>query len=491
MSSINKWFCLPLLTALLVACGGSDDPYGRRTVDISDTVALKMSPVSADSPAFSILVDSTPDDGEAGSELDDLVYGQVATFGVTPGSVELTVRSVVPEGAGQTATHEDLLVVDLDTTGGNRYEVFFAGSYPDIDYWVTETPLEYAEDDTQARLTMVNASTTVPSMDVYLIADGESIDSSVPITTLASEASDNSIRVDEGDYQIMITEAGSPEVIYTSPTLSFGARMDLSLVAMDNAWIKPGLTGKPPIVLSRSGASGNSGLLFSVDTGSDLRAVNAWSTGGPLDITTKPEGDVLVTPLATDFQPGAVVPFQTFVGGTYTINIGSADSTADFSRNFNLMNGVAWTMVVTAPEPEETAPTVMLVSENARSIAAYSRLRIMHTSGAAGNLDIYITGQGADLGDENAEGGPLYTPLATGFPVRSTVGYMAVESGSYDIILTETVPEGETAPDVPEIVYRIPVTFDAGGIYSLLLLDEATQPAHQWLDGAPEAATTP
>ena len=127
MSSMNKWFCLPLLTALLVACGGGDDPYGNRT-DISETVALKISPVSANSPAFSILVDSTPDDGEAGSELDDLVYGQVATFGLKPGSVKLTLRGVLPEGAGQTTTHEEVLVVDLDTTGGNRYEVYFAAS---------------------------------------------------------------------------------------------------------------------------------------------------------------------------------------------------------------------------------------------------------------------------------------------------------------------------------------------------------------------------
>ena len=492
MSSMNKWFCLPILAALLVACGGDDDPYGRNGVDIADTVAIKISPVSANAPGLSVVVDVDLADGEAGTPLDDLAYGQVAIFGLTPGTLELTVRGVVPEGAGPEGKYEDIFTTDsIETTGGNRYEIFVAGSYPDIDYWVTETPLEYAEADTQARLTVVNASTTMPSMDIHLTAVDAPIDTASLIATLGANASDNSIRVDEGEYQMKVTAAGSSTVIYTSPVLSFAPNMDLSLVAIDNAWIKDGLTDKPPIAFSRSGASGSAALMFSVDTGSDLRAVNAWPAGGSLDIHLKQ--DMLVEPFETDIQPGEVTPYQTVEGGTYGIQI----EPVGVERNFNLINGVAWTMVVTEPDPESeeaSAPIPLFVSENAREIAAYSRVRIIHASGSAETVDIYITEPNADFSDENADGDPLYTPLGTGLALRTASGYISVAEGSYDITFTRTVPEGETAPDLPDIVYGpIEVTFTKGEIYTLVLRDQAdlTTVTHQWLDGAPEVVPAP
>jgi hypothetical protein len=116
----------------------------------------------------------------------------------------------------------------------------------------------------------------------------------------------------------------------------------------------------------------------------------------------------------------------------------------------------------------------------------------MHASGTAGALDIYITEPGANLAHENEDGTPLYSPIGTGLSLRSASSYLAVAAGSYDITFTRTVPEDETPPEVPEIKHGpISVTFAKGGIYSLLLRDEASEPAHQWLDGAPEATATP
>ncbi len=493
MFNTCKWFYLLSMFALLTACGGGDDDYWGGSNTPRNTAAIKISPVSPDAPPVSVLVDTDVTDDEDGTGLDPLDYGQTAVFGMTPGVTGLALRGVVPVDANSSKYEALLEPFEIDVAEGIRYEVFIGGSYPDLERWITETPLAYDEDETHARLTLVNASQALPAMDVYLTPVDETITPASLISSLDYRESDNSVRVEPGDYRLQITAEGATEVVYTSEPVSFGANMDLSLVAMDNAWIKVGLTDKSPIVLSRSGASGSSRLVFSSDAKADLRVVHAWSDGGPLDVAMAT--DAVITPFESDLELGEVTPYRTVDAGVYEFQVGPIGGTATVTENFNLLEAVSWTMITTPPaDAESTVRSLVFASENARKVAAYSRLRLMHASDAAGRLDIYITPPGADLAEENDEGELLYPPLGAGLGLRNTSSYLAIESGSYDLTFTRNVPEDETPPATPEVIYGpVSVTLAKGEVYTLLLRDQADQTTvvHQWLDGAPETAVAP
>lgn len=482
----KKWFWLPLFVLALVGCGGDGGSSDDDDESTETTATVKVLPVSGNSPLMSVLVDTDPSDDEDGRALSNQAYAQASAFNVAVGDTGFTVRYVLPKEAGTEVEYTEALdPFEVNAEGGIRYEIFIGGSYPSVESWIVETPRGFDESDTQARLTLVNAAPAMPEMDVHLVDAGQPIDSSTLLTSLSYKEADNSVRVDKGDYQVKIAEAGSNTAVYTSEEFTLSAGSDLTLAAINNAWVKEGVTGKSPVVLNRSGPSGGSSLAFDTAAGVELRVAHASPDAGALDVVIDND---FTDPFAEDFMLGQVTDYVTLDSGVHQFTVVPANGASPvyIDTNYNLYNALAWTMLVVEPL---ASLDPLFVSENARPIAAHARLRLIHASNEAGTVDVYITKPNADLSEENEDGDPVYTPRGTGLTLKNVSNYLALDAGTYEITFTDTVASGETAPESPEVVYGpLTVTVVDGEVYTLMLRDAADESVtHQWLDGSPES----
>lgn len=484
MSITHKRLWLPLLVLLMSACGGGGsnepDPDTAPTNGV-----VKIMPVSGNAPILSLLVDADLEDENPGEALSELSHGQAAAFTASPRTYEVTARYALPDGASAAREYEQALPpFNVEVESATRYELYFGGEYGAAEYWTVETPLTFDESETQARLTLVNAAPGLPAMDIHLTVDGAPIDSSTLLATLNYKGSDNTIRVDEGDYQIKVTAAGSTTVVYASSKISVVKGTDLSFVAIDNAWVKDGVTGKSPIVLSRSTGTSTSSLMFDSAAGADIRAVNASPDAGLVDVILD---DNFGAPFVQDLDLGQVTPYTSVTDGVHNVKLVPANgATAAVDANYNLFNGVSWTVFFMNPW---AAVDPLFTSDNARAISAHPRLRVVHGSSLAEAVDLYITEVDADLGEENADGTPVFTPIGKGLSIKRATSYFAVAAGTYDLTFTRSLIEGEVPPDSPVVKYGpITVTLEAGEVYTLLLRDTATVTiTHDWLDEVPAA----
>ena len=93
--------------------------------------------------------------------------------------------------------------------------------------------------------------------------------------------------------------------------------------------------------------------------------------------------------------------------------------------------------------------------DDPRRVATEAKVRLIHGSPAAGNVDIWITAVGGDITMED----PAFTDVALG----GSTGYVGLAEGSYDVNIA---PTGTT---VAAITQQIDVIL--GGVYTAIARD--------------------
>ena len=100
--------------------------------------------------------------------------------------------------------------------------------------------------------------------------------------------------------------------------------------------------------------------------------------------------------------------------------------------------------------------TALVETNDLRSLATAAKVRVIHASPTAQNVDVYVTAPGADLSME--------TPLLADWPFKSNSGFVELAAGTYEVNVT---PAGDTMPAIGPLA----LTVAAGDVTTVIARD--------------------
>lgn len=411
MHKLHALFALSLSAVALVGCSDDDDNSVDEPVEMT-TGHIRIFHAASDAPKVNITAN--------GSILNDLegVDYQIASarFDVETGTYDVAVEAQLP---GDTTA--EVLSADLTVDMDMNYDIFAVGSVADdsLDLLtVTSSETEVASGNAQVQI--VHAASSAPTVDIYVTAPETALSSEQPTVTASFTDFTDLLQVPAGDYQIRITPAGSMDVVYDSGTVNLADGADLVIAATNNTG-----TGDAPVTLLVADGT-SSALLWDAEAPADLRVVHGISDAPAVDVVVNNNivlVDGLAFPNTTDYV--SVAP------DTYLVDVvADADNSivAVDDAQVTLEVGQSYTAIA---NNLLAAPELDLLMDMPRRVATAAQVRIVHASPAAGDVDIYVTGDG-NITDVM----PTFSAVPYSTDALAETGYVSLEAGSYVVSVT-------------------------------------------------------
>ena len=425
--------------SFIAACSDSDS--GTITPPPANanlgTATLEIFHASQDAPPVTASVAGNP--LAAGALLD---FGGVLNTSVTGGTFSLAVDGQLPGGPATV-----IGPADITATDGQRVSVLALNDVANIE------PLIIIEDGatvaaTDVRVRVVHAASSAPLVDVYVTDPTTDISTVAPLGTFAFKDVLGPATVTEGDYRIQVTVAGDPTtVVYDSGTVALAGGSDLLIAAIANV-----ATGSAAIELIASTGSASLRLL-DTNTPADLRVVHVSPDAPNVDVIAAdnfaaPAVSNLAYPEATGYlslTPGDLNVKVVPTGATTPVVI-DADVTLEAATSYS---------VLAVGALADIAPLVLV--DDVRRVNTEARVRIIHGSPSAGDVDIFVVAPGTDI--------TTATPAFSAVPFQAETGYVSLEAGDYDVVVT---PTGTTTAAIGPVT----ISIANGGIYTAIARDE-------------------
>lgn len=414
MNTPIRLLAVAVAALALAACNDDDDD--DILVNLDREAQLRVVHASPDAPAVNVLVDGT-------AVLSAVEYKEGSAFlDLDQGSYDIAVEAITPAG--------NAVVIDLPATSlsaDNDYSVLAIGKVAGA----TLAPLVIANPDTavtsgQARAQVVHAAPDAPAVSVYVTAPGADLAGTSALGTFSFGENLGPVEVPTGDYQIRVTLAGDPAtVVFDAGTVTLPAGADLLLVAVANT-----TTGPAPITLLVNDGTTQAELL-DVGTVADVRAGHLSPDAPAVDVIVNDDFD---SPLFNAATYPSVTGYASVPPATYNIKVvdDASQSLTVIDADLALSRGVSYS-VLAVNFLAQIEPLVL--TDDRRSIATEARVRIVHGSPSAGNVDIYVAAPGTDINTIN--------PAFADVPFKADTGYVALAGATYEVSVT---PAGLKAP---------------------------------------------
>jgi hypothetical protein len=413
---------------LLSACDNSSAPLPPQKFRIQ---ALHASP---DAPPVNVRIGT--------NVVSDVDYKEGS------GEIQLDVTdySINVDGILPSGTATVIGPVALNPLPNRLYRVIAVGNVATI------KPLVLVQPDTdvpagQVRLRLAHAAPLAPKVDVYLTAPGAALAASAPVGSFAFGEDLGPVEVPAGEYQARVTLAGNPSVVvFDTGKIALGAGSDLLLAAVENT-----ATGAAPISLVVQGATGTSEILDAA-TPADLRVVHASPDAPAVDVVVN--GD-FANPLVKNLSFPNFTPFVSVPPATYNVKVTdtATQGVVPIDADLALAAGKRYSVLAVG-----TLATLqpLVLTDDPRPIATQAKVRIVHASPTASNVDIYVTAPDASIASA--------TPTLTNVAFKANTGFLALAAGSYDVTVTPTGTK--TAAIGPA-----KITVTNGGVYTAIARD--------------------
>lgn len=375
MKNFTKVLLVSLAAATLFGCNNDDDSY------------LRVYHASPDAPEVNIWLDGK-------LKLAGVDYQQSSgAVKLAAGMHTLQVDALLPDGTTLTVIPETQLTFEKDT----EYNVVAAGKAAligsgEVNAFAPQIIVRDYLTPAGARVQVMHAAPDAPKVDVFITAPDADLAGATPVADdveyLGVTAA---IEVPAGDYQVRITDREDSSVVYfDSGTVAVPAGGDWFVAATNNTE-----AGESPVnLLVDTGAA--SKVVRDKDTGSDLRVVHAISDAPGVDVWingTPPEAtSPLYNLVFTDVTgylpvPAAEYRFDVAVNGSEPVVVVDAltlTATLEASKTYTAI-------AIGNLNDTEDNDQLYVVEDEVRRIATAAKIRAIHASTKAGNVDIYIS----------------------------------------------------------------------------------------------------
>ena len=442
-------------TVTLVGCGGSSGTTASVVGNPTDTAGVSKIQVihaSPDAPAVNVLAGGA-------AVIEGLDYAQSSSaLTLDAGTYDVAVEAIIPGG---NANVIDLPGLQLQPDVS--YTAVAVGNVADG----TLDALLFANDaqplaEGQARAFVVHGTPSAPTVDVYVTAPGADLAQSNALGTFSFGESLGPVDVPAGAYQIRVTAAGNPDaVVFDSGAVSLGADSENVITAVP--YLGPGNAPICLVAAINTSAGFAFAELFDQSTPANLRVVHASPDAPAVDVVVNDNFSAPLVPDLTfpDFTPYAAVPAD-----EYNVKVVDAATQGFIALDFEaeLQPGREYSVLATDFLANIQG---LILEDNNRRIATEAKVRLIHASPSAGNVDIYVNPVGADRGP----------PAFQDVPFLANTGYVSLPQGQYNVTLTapgDLTPVATVTIDVANFgVYTATARDDiGGGGFGLILKDD-------------------
>lgn len=431
---ISTRFIIAVGALVLAACESDNNRNNNASAPPPQSFAkLQVLHASPDAPPVNVLVN--------GNELLGNVDYKVGseTLRIVATTYTVQVDGILPGGNAAV-----IGPVDLDFAADTIYTIAAVNQVAAIESVIVTQPDEPVSAGA-ARLFVLHGSAGAPQVDVYVTTPGADLAASAPVGTFAFRETIGPAEVAAGDYQIRVTAAGDASaVVFDSGTITLGGGDDLTVAAVPNT-----SGGPAPISLVALNGSGSLEIL-DVNTPTSLQVVHASPDAPAVDVVV--DGAVLVPGLA---YPDAT-RFVEVPGGTYNVAVtvaGNPGAVAIGPVDLALAAGVRHSVLAVN---ELVAIEPLILNDDPRRVATNAKVRIVHASPTAADVDVYVTAVGTNIAAE--------APAIEGFAFKDNTGFLSLAAGDYDVTVT---PTGTKTPAIGPVT----ISVDDGGVYTAVARD--------------------
>lgn len=446
MKYIKSLAAASVFSALLAGCGSSSDTPMNSY--------LRITHASPDAPKVDVWLD-----GE--KALQGVDYQQSSGKLMVPAGVHtVQIEAILPDGTTATVLPE----TSLDLMENTEYNVVATGKAALLGQGEPTSfmPAISTRDVSVidgVRVQAIHAAPDAPTVDVFITAPNTDLMGVAPFADdLAFSMASNAVEVPAGDYQIRITDANDPmTVYYDSGSVTVPEGADWVAVATQNVG-----AGSSPVTLVVD--TGTDALLVNdKDTGSKIRVAHTISDAPGVDVWVNGTAPNMDSPLY-DVEFKAFTDYLSVAAGEYTFNVAVNGSDPvqvvdALSLTAPLVAGDTYTALAIGHLGDmQDNDELYVLKDNTRSIATAAKLRAIHASTLAGNVDIYVSADATPSDDDVILKNVAYKGDST---------LLEVSPGSVNIMITPT-------GDMNTIAIG-PVALDllGGSITTLVAIDDA------------------